>query len=172
MVSGISQLVQIDRKDERGMERKLREKLPGGVFKGVSETRSRTMSAIRGKHAKSTETRLRMALIRARIKGWTLHATDLPGKPDFIFPNRQFAIFVDGCFWHGCSTCGHIPKTNTEFWTAKIHRNIERDQRNIKALRKLDWTVLRIWEHSLKNKLAMALVIKSIQKRLSIDPSD
>src|SRR5438132_675667 len=101
------------------MERFLSRKLPGGKFVGVSDERSRTMSAIRGKYTKTTEGALRMALIAAGIKGWRLHPAGLLGNPDMFFPGRCVVIFVDGCFWHGCPRCGHTPKTRTSFWRAK-----------------------------------------------------
>ena len=148
------------------MERRLKEKLPGGVFANVSTVRSRTMAAIKAKHAKSTERTLRMALIRAGIKGWKLHILSLPGKPDFFFPESNLAIFVDGCFWHGCAQCGHIPKTNNAFWAAKIQRNIQRDASNSRKLRKAKIRCLRIWEHSLKNQIGRAKVVTRIMKLL------
>jgi G:T-mismatch repair DNA endonuclease (very short patch repair protein) len=67
------------------MERNLKKYLKKGSFENVPEARSRTMSAIRGKHNRSTEQRLRMALMRVGIKGWKLHAQELPGNPDFYF---------------------------------------------------------------------------------------
>src|SRR5438874_12771838 len=102
------------------MERRLRLKLPRGKFLNVSASRSRTMSAIRGKNTRSTERALRSALIRAGIKGWRLHPDHVLGKPDLYFPKHRIAIFVDGCFWHSCPKCGHIPKTRQAFWRAKI----------------------------------------------------
>lgn len=152
------------------MERKLKELLPGGVFENVSDVRSRTMSAIKGKHTKSTERKLRMILVRSEIKGWKLHASNLPGKPDFYFPHKRFIIFVDGCFWHGCSRCGHIPKTNTTFWAAKINRNIERDKANRRSLKKLGLNVLRVWEHSLKSASATSKVINKIKSIVNQNP--
>ena len=110
------------------------------------------MAAIRGKHTKSTEVALRMALIRSKISGWRLHATDLIGRPDVYFPLHRIAIFVDGCFWHGCPKCGHVPKTRTSFWRAKILRNRARDRVNARKLRLRNVKVIRIWEHSLRDK--------------------
>src|SRR5205823_6917634 len=104
-------------------------KLSEGKFLNVSATRSRMMSAIRGKNTRSTERALRMALMRAGIKGWRLHAVNLPGKPDVYFPTQRLAVFIDGCFWHFCPKCGHIPKTRRIFWNAKIQRNQERDRK-------------------------------------------
>jgi DNA mismatch endonuclease (patch repair protein) len=131
------------------MERQLRLKLPQGGFAGVSVSRSRTMSAIRGKHTKTTERALRMSLVRAGISGWQLHS-ELPGKPDIYFGNCGIAVFVDGCFWHGCPRCGHIPKTRSEFWRLKISRNMQRDRAAARRLRAQGIRVLRVWEHRLR----------------------
>lgn len=135
------------------MERALRKYLPGGVFKNVASRSSRNLSAVRGRNNRTTELCLRLALVRARIRGWKLHIRALPGNPDFVFLRRRIVVFVDGCFWHGCPECGHIPKTNTSFWRAKIHRNIQRDRKNNAKLRKCNFHVARIWEHELKNNL-------------------
>ena len=146
------------------MERRLKETLPGGEFRNVSPERSRTMSAIKGKHTKSTERRLRMALIRAKIPGWKLHPVGIPGNPDLFFPVSNLAIFVDGCFWHGCPKCGHVPHTNTKFWKTKIARNRERDRLNVKVIRKAGMKVMRVWEHSLANNLTTLRVIEKIKR--------
>lgn len=148
------------------MERQLREKLPGGQFLNVSPERSRTMAAIKGKHARSTERKLRMALMRAGIRGWELHPHGLPGNPDVYFATTGVVVFVDGCFWHGCPKCGHVPHTNSEFWHAKFNRNRERDLMNTRALKRLGMNVIRIWEHSLKNPLSTAAAIDGIRLAL------
>ncbi len=132
------------------MERNLKKYLANGKFENVPAKRSRTMSAIRGKHNRSTELCLRMAFIREGIKGWRLHANELPGNPDFFFKKEKIAIFVDGCYWHGCPKCGHIPKTRSQFWAAKIKRNQQRDKKNRTKLKKKGITPIRIWEHELK----------------------
>ena len=149
------------------MELFLSRKLPGGKVVGVSEIRSRTMGAIRGKHTKSTEGALRMALISAGIKGWRLHPSGLQGNPDIIFPDLGLAIFVDGCFWHGCSRCGHTPKTRTAFWRAKILRNRGRDRRNTNALRKRGLIVIRVWEHSLAGTRGTRKVVERLRVAIS-----
>jgi DNA mismatch endonuclease (patch repair protein) len=132
------------------MEQRLRETLADGKFIDVSAARSRQMGAIRGRGNRSTELRLRLALVRAGLNGWRLHAQDLPGTPDFYFPEQKLAVFVDGCFWHGCPQCGHIPNNNRGFWTAKLARNKERDQATGQRLRTLGIATIRIWEHEIK----------------------
>ena len=107
------------------MERHLRKMLKGGTFKNVSPARSLAMSKIRGRGNLTTEVPLRYAMVKAGISGWRMHPV-LPGRPDFFFLPSQSCIFVDGCFWHGCPRCGHIPRTRSQFWRAKIDRNQQR----------------------------------------------
>jgi DNA mismatch endonuclease (patch repair protein) len=96
-------------------------------------------------------------LVRHQIKGWKLNATEFIGTPDFAFPAKRIAIFIDGCFWHGCPLCGHTPKTNSEYWSAKIARNKERDKRTTRQLRKQGFKVIRIWECALKKNPTRSL---------------
>jgi len=109
------------------------------------------MRAIRAEGNKSTEVRFRLALVRAQLKGWKLRPKGLPGKPDFYFPAQRVAVFVDGCFWHGCPDCrsGRVLKTNTPYWSAKIQRNRERDREHAEALANVGIRVFRVWEHEL-----------------------
>jgi DNA mismatch endonuclease (patch repair protein) len=111
--------------------------------------RSEVMSLIRGKDNKETEQTLVALLKRDKITGWRRHLP-LPGKPDFAFPRLKVAVFVDGCFWHGCPKCYTRPKTNRKFWDKKREDNIARDRRVNRQLRRQGWKVIRIWQHSLK----------------------
>jgi len=133
------------------MEKKLREKLHGGKFRGVSPERSRIMSSVKSKENLSTEWRLRSALVRGGIHGWRVRPSHLPGKPDFFFPFSRVAVFVDGCFWHGCPKCGHLPSNNRAYWAAKIKGNRQRDARNNAALVSMNIHVLRFWEHAIRD---------------------
>ena len=144
------------------MERRLKKFLINGKFKNVPQKRSRTMSAIRGKNNRTTEVCLKMAFIRRGLKGWKLHAKELPGNPDFYFKKKNLAVFVDGCYWHGCPKCGHIPKTRSQFWKAKIRRNQERDRQKKIELEKKGISVIRIWEHELKDNSNINKVIIKI----------
>ena len=121
--------------------------------------RSRIMSAIRSRGNKSTEVRLIKIMKWHKIIGWR-RDWPLPGKPDFVFPKNRLAVFVDGCFWHGCPRCYTEPKQNTEFWREKIRRNTLRDRRIRSLLRTKGWHVLRLWEHSLANDNVVASRIK------------
>jgi len=148
------------------MERYLKEVLGSTKFVGVQITRSKTMSSIRGEGNKTTEVALRMAFVRAGISGWKLHTRSLPGKPDFFFSTERVAIFVDGCFWHGCSICGHTPLTRSEFWAAKFERNRARDKIAVNQLKKRGISVIRLWEHQLKSRRGMEIALRSVRVRL------
>lgn len=144
------------------MERLLKQTLPSGRFSNVSVVRSRSMAAVKGKNNATTERLLRMALVRSRISGWVTHA-NLPGRPDIYFPKIRLAIFLDGCFWHGCSRCGHVPKTNTLFWETKIKRNRQRDRKNARLLRAQGVFVIRAWEHALQNRRDLGFVLDRVR---------
>ena len=113
--------------------------------------RSAVMAAVRSHGNRGTELRL-IAIFRShKITGWRRHHV-IFGKPDFVFPKLKLAVFVDGCFWHGCPLHGTKPATNAKFWHAKIARNQARDRLVTRALRARGWRVLRIWEHELSRK--------------------
>lgn len=135
-------------------------------FARPHKARSNNMRAIRSHGNHSTEWRLRSMLIRNRYRGWKIHSKELVGKPDFTFPRSRVVIFIDGCFWHGCPLCGHTPKTNPEYWKAKIARNKDRDKRNTRQLRKQGFKVIRIWECALKKNPTHSL--KRIKEGLQI----
>jgi DNA mismatch endonuclease Vsr len=121
-------------------------------FKRPSATRSRTMRAIRSASNKSTERRLASLLAKDGLRGWRLRTKELPGTPDFVFARESVVIFSDGCFFHGCPHCGHIPKTNAAYWRAKIARNRRRDTRVTRKLRALGYSVVRLWECQLRKR--------------------
>ncbi len=149
------------------MEKVLKKYLKNGKFDNVTDERSKTMSAIRGKNNRTTEVKLRMALIRGGYSGFKLHVCDLPGTPDFYFKKTKLALFVDGCYWHGCPKCGHIPKTRSEFWEAKINRTKQRDRKKKRELNRLGVSVLRIWEHELKNRQSIIRVLSKVSKMVN-----
>jgi DNA mismatch endonuclease, patch repair protein len=144
------------------MERMLKQLLPSG-FKNVSVVRSAAMGKIKSRNNRTTELRLRMALIREGCSGWVLHP-DLPGRPDFFFRREKLAVFVDGCFWHGCKMCGHVPKTRSRFWSAKIDRNRQRDKHTTQTLKSAGIKVLRIWEHSLIYRDSLQRAVANINR--------
>lgn len=147
------------------VEKELRHKLPHG-FNDVSPVRRRIMASIRGKHSRTTEQVLRMGLIRCGIRGWKLHAAGLPGCPDIFFPAQKLAVFVDGCFWHACPKCSSLPKIRSDFWKLKLEKNRKRDRKNTRLLRNLGFSVIRVWEHTLKTPQGQRRVIQKMQNRL------
>lgn len=109
------------------------------------------MSGIRGKNTKP-EMLLRRGL-HARGLRYRLHAKDLPGSPDMVFPARKAVLFVHGCFWHGhdCHLF-RMPASRPDFWRTKIERNREVDLRSVGALRQAGWRVGVVWECALKGR--------------------
>ena len=128
--------------------------------------RSALMSRIRGTHTKP-EVLVRSALHRAGFR-FRLYARGLPGRPDIVLPKHRVVIFVHGCFWHrhGCPLSSE-PATRRAFWTAKFDANIARDARNTRALRRLGWRVLTIWECSLRTKASRERAMASLQRKIS-----
>ena len=113
--------------------------------------RSEVMSRIRGQGNKDTELVL-MRLFRSnRISFWR-RRQPVFGRPDFVFPRLKVAVFVDGCFWHGCPKHWRLPANNRPFWEQKLHENKRRDRRVNRTLRAQGWLVIRIWEHDLSRK--------------------
>jgi DNA mismatch endonuclease (patch repair protein) len=109
------------------------------------ERRSSLMARIRSKNTGPEMIVRRLA--HALGYRYLLHDRRLPGSPDLVFPGRKKVVLVHGCFWHG-HDCGRgfRPKTNADFWSAKIERNKDRDLRQQRALRRLGWRTLVIWE--------------------------
>lgn len=120
---------------------------------GTQEWRSWVMSRIRSYGNVTTEMRL-VKLFRVHgLGGWRRHQP-LPGKPDFVFRRSHVAVFVDGCFWHGCPHCGRRSKSNLDFWRPKIRATRKRDRANSARLTALGWRVVRVWEHELRRDAA------------------
>jgi DNA mismatch endonuclease, patch repair protein len=115
------------------------------------QKRSEVMSLIRSQGNKATELRLIAIFREAHITGWR-RKQRLLGKPDFVFRQQRLAIFVDGCFWHGCPKCYRRPSSNQAFWDEKVQRNRKRDRHVKRELRKTGWRVMRIWQHQLHEK--------------------
>jgi len=122
--------------------------------------RSQIMAAIRARGNKDTELRLAALLRSAHITGWRRHQP-LPGRPDFSFRRERLAIFVDGCFWHGCPQHCRMPQENRPYWERKIAGNAARDRAMNKALKAAGWRVLRIWSHSLRQPDAVLRRVSS-----------
>ncbi len=120
----------------------------------VSEAVRHVMQANKSKNTKPK------LLVRASLRGhglvgYRVQYKRAAGRPDVAFPGRRVAIFVQGCFWHRCPYCHPSnPKTNVDFWQAKFDRNQQRDRRNAKTLVDAGWTVVVVWECSLKKRRA------------------
>ena len=123
-------------------------------------TRSRMMSGIQGKNTKPE------LLVRKYLHGrglrFRLHARELPGKPDLVFPKYKAVVFVHGCFWHQHPRCRFavVPASNVEFWKQKLDANRMRDQRDKGRLKALGWRVLTVWECQLEERHLARLVEK------------
>lgn len=126
--------------------------------------RSELMSRIR-----STETGLersvRKRLWSMGLWGYRKNWKKVPGRPDIAWPRIRLAIFLDGCFWHGCPWHFRTPKTNRAFWMNKIKTNKERDKKVDRELRKLGWLVIRFWEHESIEK-----IVNTIKEQKAIYP--
>lgn len=130
------------------------------------EDRKKTMQAVKGKCTR-LERRLFAMLAGMRIKGWRRNADDIEGKPDVVFSQEKLAIFIDGCFWHGCPVCNRkLPETNRDYWVRKINRNVELAKIHNQKLADEGWTVIRIWEHELKDKEAMQRTKSAVRQAL------
>ena len=160
--------------------------------------RSEVMSRIRGRGNKDTELALAKLLRAHGISGWRRHAEIRGGavasvydrrkssgahraplqrptfrvKPDFVFRRVRLALFVDGCFWHGCPKHATKPKNNSAFWQRKLSSNKKRDALVARTLRRAGWRVLRVWEHELQKRevrnaeRGTPFVVRRIQRAL------
>lgn len=112
------------------------------------EERSRIMRAVPRKNT-TAEVSLRKALRAVGLRGYRLHSEEVPGTPDVVFSAQRLAVFVDGCFWHGCPKCYREPHSNKEYWTMKVQRNKDRDAKVRAACKAKGWRVVRVWEHEI-----------------------
>lgn len=128
--------------------------------------RSRCMSRIRSENTKP-EIALRRLLFASGLRFRT--KLKLPGKPDIVFTRAKLAVFIDGCFWHGCPKHGTRPKSNSAYWNVKLDRNRERDLAVTARLLAEGWQVLRYWEHQInEDPIAIVAEVKNCW-RLAID---
>ena len=115
------------------------------------ETRSKIMASVKPFGNKTTEMAMSVLLRENELLGYRKH-WPIAGKPDFAWPKIKTALFVDGCFWHGCPRCKRVPSSNKKFWERRIAGNRRRDRRVSRALRKDGWAVIRVWECSLTKR--------------------
>jgi len=123
------------------------------------------MAKVKSTGCKSTEASLARLLRREQLSGWRRQSR-LEGRPDFVYPALRVALFVDGCFWHGCPRCYCRPGSRRKYWDAKVARNRLRDKTVNRLLRQKGWRVLRIWEHELKRTGQLAARLRlSLERR-------
>lgn len=149
----------------------------------MSELSDEVASVLRGKRAQVggwASSAAAVSIMRANVRRDTrpelsvrriLHAVGLRYRVDYaplpkhrrrradiVFRGPKVAVFIDGCFWHGCPEHFVVPKTNTDYWRPKIARNRERDAETSAALRREGWRPLRFWEHEDPRDVALAIV--------------
>ena len=124
------------------------------------ERRSQIMRAIRSKNT-IPELSLRNGLWAKGLR-YRIHY----GKEriDIAFPSEKIAVFVDGCFWHRCPLHSHVPKSNRDYWRPKLEENVERDKGKEERLKLQGWTIVRIWEHELREPNRIAAIVENIGK--------
>ncbi|MER9605335.1 DNA mismatch endonuclease Vsr [Mesorhizobium sp. M0243] len=122
------------------------------------------MARIKGSNT-GPELRTRKAAHAIGLR-FRLNRTDLPGKPDLIFPKHRIALFVHGCFWHQHAGCrrASVPKSSTEYWHKKLRRNVERDAQVIPALERLGWRAVVVWECETKDPSVLSGILEDIFK--------
>ena len=126
----------------------------------TASERSALMSRI---HSKDTTPEIAVRSILHRLGfRFRLHRKDLPGRPDIVLPRHRKIVLVQGCFWHG-HTCrlASKPKSNQDYWTAKIAGNRSRDVRNIEALKQQGWNVLELWECEIHRREGIEAKLRS-----------
>lgn len=128
--------------------------------------RSKIMASVRSKGNRTTEITLGKVFWTAGFRGYRKHLA-VQGRPDFAWPHLKVAIFVDGCFWHGCR-CKYLPRTNKRFWQDKITANQRRDRRVSRKLRYEGWSVIRIKECAVLRASTVRRIAKVLRSRLGM----
>ena len=132
--------------------------------------RSEVMSLIRSKNTKPELALRKLVSAALYPKGYRyrLHYEKLPGKPDIAFVSKRVAVFVDGSFWHGHRYKKGQTNLSRSYWLPKIKHNMERDKVINRALRKIGWRVVRVWEHDIRKnpKKALSAVMYALKGRL------
>ena len=120
------------------------------------------MSRIRWHSNRPTELKIKTIFKKYGKNGWHRYQRVF-GRPDFVFRSEGVALFVDGCFWHGCRKHQHVPSSNRRFWKNKLEQNVVRDKRVNRLLRKKGWKVIRVWEHAFNKEETL---VKRIRRAL------
>jgi DNA mismatch endonuclease, patch repair protein len=124
--------------------------------------RSWTMAQVKSKNT-TPEMHVRSAAHALGLR-FRLHRADLPGNPDLVFPRWRTVLFVNGCFWHSHRNCerARTPRTNVEYWTKKLRRNVRRDQESFKLLKKSGWRCALIWECQAKDPAKLDRMLRRL----------
>lgn len=134
--------------------------------------RSAVMARVRSRGNASTELRVVAALKAAGVTGWRRHLK-VTGSPDFVFPRERVALFVHGCFWHGCRCeAGRLPASRRDYWEPKIARTRIRDRRNRDRLRRLGYRVVQVWEHELDATAWLRRLLRALSLTATFDGSE
>ena len=125
--------------------------------KQTSALRSQIMRSIKSKGT-SPEIRFKRLLKKSGFPRYSCNPKSILGKPDFVFSKEKLAVFIDGCFWHGCKKCYRGPHSNLSYWKKKLLRNKKRDVFVSRGLQRQKWKVIRIWECAVKNRPAFSIL--------------
>ena len=130
--------------------------------KSYASHRSWTMAQVKSKNT-TPEMVVRKTAHALGLR-FRLHRAELPGKPDLVFPRWRTAVFVNGCFWHSHRNCGRarIPRTNVDYWTKKLLRNVRRDQETVRVLKKSGWRCAVIWECQAKDPARLERILRRL----------
>lgn len=104
--------------------------------------------------------------LRYRVN--TRPVADYRRTADIVFRSAKVAVFIDGCFWHGCPRHGTRPRTNADYWLPKLEKNRERDRQTSRRLRREGWSVLRFWEHEDPERVA-SRIERRVRERLQTE---
>lgn len=120
----------------------------------TKKKRSEIMSRIRAKDTKLERDFLKELSAVSHRAGhrYRKHYTGLKGKPDIAFPAKKIAVFIDGCFWHGCPQHSRVPLSNVSYWKTKLVRNKKRDKETARHAKESGWRIIRFWEHQVKKR--------------------
>lgn len=118
-------------------------------------SRSDQMARIKGRH--TTPERTLRSMLWSKGLRYRVHGRTPVGRPDIVFPSTRIAVFIDGCFWHGCPMHYVRPRTRDAFWAEKLFANVERDRRQTLQLEQEGWRVLRFWEHQVEEEIKAVL---------------
>jgi DNA mismatch endonuclease (patch repair protein) len=121
------------------------------------------MASVGSRGNRTTEAALGRLLWAAGLRGYRKQ-WPVEGRPDFAWPGLKVAVFVDGCFWHGCS-CKYLPRSNRKFWRDKIENNRRRDKRLARSLRRKGWTVIRVKECAVGNSAGLGRIRSAVEAR-------